>query len=113
MNNAMLAASVTRQGARHARKNSANEDSIYFEVLPSGRGIVAAVSDGAGSATRAKEGSRLAATYAVKRAVQAILEDGEEPAFAVATGLMTAREAIRQTAKIISRSRNGRLPFAR
>ena len=101
MNNAMLAASVTRQGARHARKNNANEDRVYFEVLPSGRGIVAAVSDGAGSASRAKEGSHLAATYAVKRAFQAILEEEADPAFAVATGFMAAREAIRQTAEII------------
>ena len=101
MKTAILAASVTRQGASHARKNSANEDSVYFEVLPSGRGIVAAVSDGAGSAPRAKEGSQLAGTYAVKRAFQAILEDEEEPAFAVETGLMAAREAIRQTAEII------------
>ena len=66
MKNAMLAASVTRQGAGHATKSSPNEDSVCFEMLPSGRGIVAAVSDGAGSARRAKEGSRLAATYAVK-----------------------------------------------
>ena len=101
MKTAILAASVTRQGTRHARKHSANEDSVYFEVLPGGRGIVAAVSDGAGSARLAKEGSQLAATYAVKRAFQAILVDEEEPTFAVATGLMAAREAIRQTAEII------------
>ena len=101
MNNAMLAASVTRQGARHARKDNANEDSVYFKMLPSGRGIVAAVSDGAGSASRAKEGSHLAATYAVKRAFQAILEEEADPAFAVTTGFMAARQAIKQTAEII------------
>ena len=101
MNNAMLAASVTCQGARHARNNNSNEDSVYFKMLPSGRGIVAAVSDGAGSASRAKEGSHLAATYAVKRAFQAILEEEADPAFAVATGFMAARQAIRQRAEII------------
>ena len=101
MKTAILAASVTRQGTHHARKHRSNEDSVHFEVLPSGRGIVAAVSDGAGSASRAKEGSQLAATYAVKRAFQAILVDEEEPTFAVAAGFMAAREAIRQTAEII------------
>lgn len=101
MKNAILAASVTRQGASHAKTGRPNEDSVYFELLPEGRGIIAAVSDGAGSAQRAKEGSRIAAKYATKRALRAILDEKEPLAFAVETGLLTAREAIRRRAEMI------------
>lgn len=100
MNHTMLAASVTRQGASHARTGRPNEDSVCFELLPRGRGLIAAVSDGAGSACRAKAGSHLAAHYAVKRARQAILDD-ESPAFAVKAGLMAARRAIKQRTAMI------------
>ena len=101
MKSSILAACITRQGASHSKTGRPNEDSACFEVLPGSRGIVAAVSDGAGSARRAKEGSRLAATYAVKRALQAILEEEADLAFAVATGLMAAREGIKRRAEIV------------
>lgn len=101
----LLVASVTRQGASHAATRRPNEDSVWFKLLPQGRGIVAAVSDGAGSAHRAKEGSHLAATYAVKRTIQAIVEDEDDPAHAVKAGLLTAREAIKRRAEIISGSK--------
>ena len=101
----LLVASVTQQGASHAATRRPNEDSVCFELLPQGRGIVVAASDGAGSAHRAKEGSRLAATYAVKRTIQAIVEDEDDPAHAVKAGLLTAREAIKRRTEIIRESR--------
>ena len=99
MKNAMLVASVTRQGAGHAKTRRPNEDSVHFEVLPNGRGVVAAVSDGAGSAPRAQHGSRLATLCAVQGTVKAIYDD-EALACAVQAGMEAAREAIRLRAKI-------------
>ena len=101
MKSSMLAACITRQGASHAKTGRPNEDSVCFEMLPHGRGIIAAVSDGAGSAHRAKDGSRMAVHYAVQRAKQAILHQDEPLGFAVNAGMLTAREAIRQRARII------------
>ena len=46
----LLVASVTQQGASHAATGRPNEDSVCFELLPQGRGIVVAASDGAGYA---------------------------------------------------------------
>ena len=97
----MLAACITRQGASHSKTGRPNEDSVCFELLPNGRGIIAAVSDGAGSAHRAKDGSHMAARYAVRRARQAILHQNESPDFAVNAGMLAAREAIRLRAKIV------------
>ncbi len=105
MKGKLLAASVTRRGASHAKTGRPNEDSVCVELLPRGRGIIAAVSDGAGSAGRAKEGSRLAADYAVRRARQVILDENETPAFAVHTGLLAARKAIRSRAMLIRDAR--------
>ena len=99
MKNAMIATYVTRQGARHARRDKPNEDSVNFEMLPNNRGIIAAVSDGAGSAPRAKEGSKLAAKHAVSQTLEAILSDEEmDLSLAVAQGLSAAQEAIRERA---------------
>ena len=102
MTQPIIAASVTQPGTRHINSETPNQDSVYFELLPDGQGIVAAVSDGAGSASRAKEGSQLAAKYAVKRAVQAIRDD-EPINHAVQAGLHTAREAIKHRAHIVHR----------
>ena len=56
MTQPIIAASVTQPGTKHIELETPNQDSVYFELLPDGQGIVAAVSDGAGSASRAKEG---------------------------------------------------------
>ena len=103
MKNPMLAAYVTRQGVGHTRINKPNEDCVSFEMLPDNRGVVAAVSDGAGSAPRAREGSNLAAKAAVHQAVASIIVDEEDdPAIAVAAGLKAAQEAIEQSALAIN-----------
>ena len=101
MKDETIVATITRQGTSHARTGRPNEDSVCIKALPDGRGIVTAASDGAGSAPRAKEGSQLAAHYSVQRAVQAITEEGADLAFAVKTGLMAAREALKRRSELI------------
>lgn len=100
----LLVASVTRQGASHAATGRPNEDSVCFELLPQGRGIVAAVSDGAGSAPQAQAGSRLSATCAVRAAVRAIREGSATPADAVHNGILESRTAIQKRASVFGRN---------
>ena len=102
MSNQMLAASVTRTGASHHKTGRSNEDSVHFQLLPNGEGIVAAVSDGAGSSSKSKQGSQLAATYAVKRTAEVINAGETDLAHAVQAGILTARLAIRQQAETVA-----------
>lgn len=100
----LLVASVTRQGASHAATGRPNEDSVCLELLPQGRGIVAAVSDGAGSAPQAQAGSRLAATCAVRAAVSAIREGSATLVDAVHNGILESRTAIQRRASVFGRN---------
>ena len=68
----------TRTGDRHARKGTGNQDFACYAPLPGDKGIVAAVSDGAGSAARAANGSRPAAEAAVEGALASALEQGDD-----------------------------------
>ncbi len=64
----MALAGATRIGRRHVTEGSHNQDSFQYRILPNQRTVVAAVSDGAGSAPRAKFGSFTAVRYAVAAA---------------------------------------------
>ena len=101
MKGKLVVASASLAGQRHLADGQVNQDSLYYELMPEGQGLIAAVSDGAGSASRAKDGSRLAARTAVKETKRIILEESEAPAFAVRRGLFCARQAIAQHVQIV------------
>ena len=46
----IVVAGATRIGRRHVAEGSHNQDSYQYRILPNQRTVVAAVSDGAGSA---------------------------------------------------------------
>lgn len=88
----------TRTGDRHEREEIENQDFACYALLLGGRGIVAAVSDGAGSAARAAEGSKTAAKAAVRRAFAAAFRQGDEINLTeiVLEGMRAAREALEE-----------------
>ena len=94
------AATGTRTGDRHTREGTGNQDYAHYAFLPGDKGIVAAVSDGAGSAPRAAEGSETAARAAVDKALAAASGecDGINLAEMVAEGIKAAREALENKA---------------
>lgn len=100
MTRAIQVASVTRTGRRHLAEQIPNQDSRYHILLPDNRGIVAAVSDGAGSAQRSKTGSFLAVRTSVAEAVRTIENDQATPQEAVGAGFAAARKAIAKQASL-------------
>ena len=58
----------TRTGDRHTAHGTFNQDYACYALLPNDMGIVAAVSDGAGSAPMARTGSRTSAQHAAAKA---------------------------------------------
>ena len=60
-------AAATAAGASHVRNNVPNQDAVAHQLVATDRGqvVVVAVADGAGSAARSDEGSRIAADTAV------------------------------------------------
>lgn len=101
MKGKLVVASASLAGQRHLANGQVNQDSLYYELMPEGQGLIAAVSDGAGSASRAKDGSFLTARTAVKQTKRIILEESESPAFATRSGLLYARQAIEQYVQIV------------
>lgn len=100
MSGELVVASASLAGQRHLANGQVNQDSLYYEVMPDGQGLIAAVSDGAGSASRAKDGSLLAARTAVKHTKRIIQKDSENPTLATRSGLLYARQAIEQYIQI-------------
>ncbi len=90
-------ATATAAGASHLRDNIPNQDAVAHRVIDIGLGAVAviAVADGAGSATRSDEGSRVAANTAVASVVEEI-NRRPAAAFAESMAASTVREAIKR-----------------
>ena len=67
-------ATATAAGSSHIRDNTPNQDSVAYRLVETGSGqvVVLAVADGAGSASRSDEGSRIAVTTAVDSMVSGI-----------------------------------------
>ena len=93
-------AAATAAGASHLRDDIPNQDAVAHRVIEIGHGAVAiiAVADGAGSAPRSDEGSRVAVDAAVASVAEGI---NRRPAAAFAEGMAesTVRDAI-ERAKI-------------
>lgn len=60
-------ATATASGSSHLREGLPNQDAVAYRIVEFGTGevVIAAVADGAGSASRSDEGSRIAADAAV------------------------------------------------
>ncbi len=82
-------AAATAAGSSHLRSGVRNQDAVAHRIVETGRGqvVVAAVSDGAGSAARSDEGSRIAVTIAVGAVVRGI---EKRPAAALVEHLATS-----------------------
>ena len=93
----IVVAGTTRIGRRHVAEGSHNQDSYQYRILPNQRTIVAAVSDGAGSAPRAKLGSFIAVRYAVATASDELSRKSTLQQ-ALKSGLKAAIEAIQKMA---------------
>ena len=97
-------AAATAAGASHRRGNIPNQDAVAHQVVGTARGsvVVVAVADGAGSASRSDEGSRVAADAAV-----AALEAGvtKRPAAARVEHLATSlvRNAVKRAKNEVTR----------
>ena len=93
----MAIAGATRIGRKHVAEGNHNQDSYQYRILPNQRTVVAAVSDGAGSAPRAKLGSFTAVRYAVAAASDELSRKSTMQQ-ALKYGLKAAIEAIRKMA---------------
>ena len=82
-------AAATAAGASHLRDDIPNQDAVAHRVIEIGDGAVAAiaVADGAGSAPRSDEGSRIAVATAVAAVVRGI---ERKPAAAMREHLATS-----------------------
>ena len=89
-------AKATTPGSSHLREGLPNQDAVAYRIVKSGNGevVIAAVADGAGSASRSDEGSRIAVD------VVTTIADGidQQPAAASCEHLAEslARDAIEQ-----------------
>lgn len=99
---AFTAAIGTRTGDRHRVNGIPNQDYACYALLPNDMGIIAAVSDGAGSAPMAKTGSITSAQGATAKAWKTALRIGNapDPAICVHEGIKAARRALEATARI-------------
>ena len=91
-------AKATAPGSSHLRDDLPNQDAVAFRLVDTGRGqtVVVAVADGAGSASRSDEGSRIA----VNSAVSAIADGIRKRPAAVAKAHLAkslVRNAIRRS----------------
>lgn len=91
----------TRTGDRHEAHGTPNQDYSCYALLPDDLGIVAAVSDGAGSAAMARVASRTAAREATKTAWEtaARARATTDPATCSQDGMKAAREALEAVAR--------------
>ncbi len=90
-------ATATTPGSSHLREGLPNQDAVAYRIVESdiGEVVIAAVADGAGSASRSDEGSQIAVDAAVSTIVDGI---GQQPAAASCEHLAEslARDAIVQ-----------------
>lgn len=86
-------AGATRIGRRHEDAESHNQDNFLYRILPEQSTVVVAVSDGAGSAPKAKIGSYIAVRHAVNVAADE-LRCHSGPETALRAGLKAASDAI-------------------
>ena len=97
-------ATATAPGASHLRDAIPNQDAVAHRLVPTRRGPVAviAVADGAGSASRSDEGSRIAVGSAVETVVAGV---GKKPAAVRSRHLATSlvREAIKRAKNAVVR----------
>ena len=96
------AAIGSRTGDRHRATATPNQDHACYAHLPNNMGIVAAVSDGAGSAPLAHIGSRTAARQAITKAWRTAAKQGNQPdpAGCVQLAVKAARNALEATAAV-------------
>ena len=98
MTSPITVAGATRIGRRHDAEDSPNQDSFRYRTIPEKQTLIAAVSDGAGSAPKSKLGSSAAVLHAVnvttdELAKDATLED------ALRSGLEAAISAVHRMAE--------------
>ena len=90
-------AAATAAGSSHVRNNTPNQDAVAYRLIEIGYGqvVAVAVADGAGSASRSGEGSRIAVDTAVETIVDGI---NRQPAAVFGKGLAESlvRNAIKQ-----------------
>ena len=90
-------AAATAAGSSHVRNNIPNQDAMAYRLVEFGHGevVAVAVADGAGSAPRSEEGSRIAVDTAVETIVDGI---NRQPAAIFGKGLAESlvRDAIKQ-----------------
>ena len=88
------AVSASFPGRLHRNTERENEDSVRLEKIPEQNGIVAAVSDGAGSSSMARHASRRAANTAVAVTLAALEREDTSLEEAVKAGISEARDAV-------------------
>ncbi len=97
-------AAATAAGASHLRDGIPNQDAVAHRVVEIGHGAVAviAVADGAGSAPRSDEGSRVAVDAAVASVAEGI---NRQPAAAFSEGMAASmvRDAIKRARTEVER----------
>ena len=97
-------ATATAPGSSHLRDDLPNQDAVACRLVKTGRGdvVVIAVADGAGSASRSDEGSRVAVQTAVATIVDGI---NNRPASVARKHLATSlvREAIKRAKNSVVR----------
>ena len=97
-------AAATAAGSSHVRNNIPNQDAVDYRLVKAGSShvVVAAVADGAGSAPRSSEGSRIAVKVAVESMVGAI---HKRPPAAFVKHLATSlvRDAIKRAKNAVAR----------
>lgn len=97
-------AAATAAGSSHARDNTPNQDAVDYRLVKVGSGqvVVAAVADGAGSAPRSDEGSRIAVSAAIASMVDGI---NRRPAAILGKHLATSlvRDAIKRAKNAVVR----------
>ena len=97
-------AAATAAGASHRRGNIPNQDAVAHRLVETDRGqvVVVAAADGAGSAARSDEGSRIAADTAVATVVDGI---DRQPAAVSVRHLAASlvRRAVKQAKEAVAR----------
>ena len=97
-------AAATAAGSSHVKSNVPNQDAVECRVVETGSGqaVILAVADGAGSAPRSDEGSRIAVKVAVASMVGAI-EKRPPAAFAGHLATSLVRDAIKRAKNAVVR----------
>ena len=90
-------AGATRTGRRHEKEGLPNQDNFRYKTLSDKHILVAAVSDGAGSASKSAYGSLAAVVHAVNVAFEELARD-HAPEQALRSGLQAAITAVHKMA---------------